>query len=130
MAILVLDVIASAACVRRVVSDEEVDKMIRAQVPIGSNKQQVKTFIDNLKVDSCKVYRGDFYKPRAKPIGLWEPDSDKLDALWPRVAELVSARVFDVERSFFGSSKDILIAFAIDAEGHMIGYTVKLVTTP
>ena len=40
----------TSGCVRRVVSVDQMDKMIQEKVPIGSDKQKVKDFIDNLKV--------------------------------------------------------------------------------
>ncbi len=48
----ILGAVAPDGYVRRVVSVEDVGKTIRDQVPIGSDRQQVKAFIDNLKVDS------------------------------------------------------------------------------
>jgi hypothetical protein len=59
---MIVVVIALAGCVRRVVSVEDVQKMINNQVPTGSDKQQVKAFIDSLKIDSLKIWRGDFGK--------------------------------------------------------------------
>jgi len=121
---LILMVTFLAGCVHRVVSVDDVDKMIKDQLPIGSDKQRVKEFIDNLKVDSLRVLRGDFYKPAFQPVGFWDPK--KLDGLWDRVAELINARIVDAETSLLSRS-DIFIEFAIDKDGRMIGYTVKMI---
>jgi len=124
--ILILSAIALAGCVRRVVSVDEVDKMINDQVPIGSDKEKAKNFIDNLKVDSLRIVRGDFYKvnKRKRPVGFWDPE--KLANLWDRVVELISARIIDAESGFLNRN-DIFIEFAIDKDGRVIGYTVKMV---
>jgi len=80
-----------------VVSVEEVDKMIKDQVPVDSDKQQVKVFIDNLKVDSLKIWRGDFYQAAGwKPSGQWDPE--KIDELWDRIAEFTGARIWMPKR--------------------------------
>jgi len=126
--ILIVVVIALAGCVHRVVSVEELEKMINDQVPIGSDKQQVKAFIDNLKIDSLRIWRGDFGKAdkNLRPVGFW--DEEKLAALWDSVEELISARIFDAESGFLNHN-DIFIEFAIDNNGRMIGYTIKMVGT-
>jgi hypothetical protein len=70
--ILILSVIAIPACSRRVISVKQVDRMIRDQVPIGSDKQNVKDFIDNLQVDSLKIGRdADFHRQTCFRSELW-----------------------------------------------------------
>jgi len=112
-----------AGCVSRIVSVERVEKLIKEQVPDGSDKLRVKEFIDKLSMDSLKIIRGDFYKPTMQPSGYWDPD--RIKELWPRVAELIPATIIDAESGFLNRN-DILIEFAIDKDGRMIGYTVKL----
>lgn len=126
--VLIVVVIALAGCVRHVVSVEDVEKRINDQVPIGSNKQQVRAFIDSLKIDSLRIWRGDFGRAdkNMRPVGFW--DEEKLAALWDSVEELISARIFDAESGFLNHN-DIFIEFAIDNNGRMIGYTVKMVGT-
>jgi len=125
---LMIVVIALGGCVRRVVSVEDLEKMINDQVPIGSDKQQVKAFIDDRKIDSLRISRGDFVKTdkNMRPVGFW--DEEKLAALWDRIEELISARIVDAESGFLNHN-DIFIEFAIDNNGRMIGYTVKMVGT-
>ena len=120
---LTLASLTPAGCVRRVVSIEEVDEMIKDQVPAGSDKQRVKTFIDNLKVDSLKISRGEYYKTTFRPAGTWDPQ--KIAELWDRTAELISARILDTQTGFLNRN-DIFIEFAIDKDGRMLGYTVKM----
>ena len=126
--ILTFGVISLLGCVRCVISVEEVDKIINDQLPIGSNKQEVKDFIDNLNFDSLRIVRGDFYKAnkRKPPVGFWNPE--KLAELWDRVEELISVRIIDAKTSFLNRN-DIFIEFAIDRQGKLIGYTVKMVGT-
>ena len=127
--ILTLAVMVLGGCARRVViSVDDVEKMIREQVPIGAEKQKVKNFIDGIKVDALEVTRGEFRKvdKRFPPVGFW--DRDKLAHLWDNVAELIGARIKDTEGGF-QNHNDIFIEFAIDKNGLMIGYTVRMVGT-
>jgi hypothetical protein len=127
LALLLITVaMTTTGCARRVVSVDEVDKMIQNQVPIGSDKQKVKDFIDDLKVDSLKIVRGDFYKTRLRPTGAW--DEEKIAALWDRVEEFINARIVDAESGYLNRN-DIFIGFAIGKDGLMIGYTVKMLGT-
>ena len=116
----------TSGCVRRVVSVDQMDKMIQEKVPIGSDKQKVKDFIDNLKVDSLSITRGEFYKTKHRPSGTW--DEEKIAELWDRVEELISARIIDAESGFLNRN-DIFIEFAIGRDSRMIGYTVKMLGT-
>lgn len=122
--LLILLVIALAGCSRRVISVEQVDKMIRDQVPIGSNKEKVKDFIDNLQVDSLKIGReADFH--RAAFFSLGTLDQEKTDALGNRIAEFNGAVIYNSKSDGIFTFDNIVIRFYIDQEGHMIGYTVK-----
>jgi hypothetical protein len=82
---LVLAAISFTCCVRSVVSVEEVEKMIEDQVPVGSDRYQVKKFIENLRVDSLKIGRDDFHKADAQALG--NRDSEKIAELGDRIAE-------------------------------------------
>jgi hypothetical protein len=91
---LILASITLTCCGRRAVSVAEVEKMIKDQVPIGSDKQQVKAFIENLKVDSLRIGRGDFHK--ADPRALGNRDPEKIAELGDRIAEFTGAVIYDV----------------------------------
>jgi len=119
-------VTSMSGCGGQVVSVEEVEKMINEQVPVGSDKMKVKAFIDNFKVDALKITRGNFYKPTIRPVGLW--DEERITELWERVLELINARIIDAKSSFLNRN-DIFIEFAIDRDGRMIGYSVKMIGT-
>lgn len=123
---IILVVITLGGCVRRVVSVEELEKMIKDQVPIGSDKQQVKAFIDNLKVDSLRIGRDEFHQ--ASPQALGNRDPEKIAELGSRIAEFTGAVIFDAQRGFLYHD-NIVIQFYIDRDGRMIGYTVKMVGT-
>ncbi|HSB12593.1 MAG TPA: hypothetical protein VLM38_24095 [Blastocatellia bacterium] len=88
---LIVAVIALAGCIHHIVSVDEVDRMIKKQAPVASDRKQVKAFIDNLKVNSLKIIRGDFRKidKRTRPVGSWDPE--QLAELWDRERSL-SAR--------------------------------------
>ena len=123
VALSVIAVIAMTGCVRRVVSVEQVDKMIKDQVPIGSDKHKVKDFVDSLHFDSLRIVRGEFYKTSDRPVGTW--DREKIAELWDRVAELINVRIIGAESGYLNRN-DIFIEFAVDKDGRMIGYTVKM----
>ena len=122
--ILIVAIIALPACSRRVISVEQVDRMIKDQVPIGSDKQKVKDFIDNLRVDSLKIGRdADFQK--ADCVSLGTLDKDKTDALGDRIAESMGAVIYKSESDGILTFDNIVIVFYIDKEGRTLSYTVK-----
>jgi hypothetical protein len=89
---MILVAITLTSCVRRVVSVEEVDKMIKDQVPIGSDKQKVKAFIDNLKVDSLRIGHDDFHE--ATPRALGNRDPEKIAELGDRISEFTGVVIY------------------------------------
>jgi hypothetical protein len=122
--VLILAAITLAGCVQQVVSVEQVDKMIKDQVPIGSDKQQVRAFIDNLKVGSLKIGREtEFHQATKRALGNRDPE--KVAELGDRIAEFIGAVIFDAKSGFFYHD-NIVIQFYMDKDGRMIGYTVTL----
>lgn len=122
---LILAPITLASCMRKVISTEQVDKMIRDQVPIGSDKQQVKAFIDNLTVGSLRIFRGDFGP--ADPYSLGSRDPEKVAELGDRLAEFAVVIIYRAQSDGILTFDDIIIAFYADKAGRLIGYTVKMV---
>lgn len=122
--VLIIVVITMAGCSRRVISVEQVKRMIQDKAPVGCDKQQAQSFIDNLHVNSLKITRGEFYKvnKQKRPGGLWDPEKEFV-ALWDRVDEMVVVRIVDAKVGFMNRN-DIIIVFAIDKEAKMIGYSV------
>src|SRR5215467_7604985 len=82
---LLCSTIFPSACMRRVASIEQVDQIIRECVPIGSDKQQLNDFLDNLKVDSLKVARSDFHQATRQAVGTRDPE--KIAEFGDRIAE-------------------------------------------
>src|SRR5262249_42902610 len=115
---------AMSACAPRVVSVEEVDKMIRDEVPIGSDRQTVKGFIDNLKVDSLQIGREEFHQADRQALGNRDPQ--KVAELGDRIAEFTGAVIYDAQSRFLNYNH-IVIQFYLDRGGRMIAYTVKVV---
>lgn len=109
---------------RKVITTEQVDKMIRDQVPIGSEKQQVKAFIDNLKVDSLRIFRGDFRPADRDTLGNRDPE--KVAELGDRLAEFAVAIIFHAQSDGILTFDDIIVAFYADKAGRLIDYTVKM----
>jgi hypothetical protein len=99
--------------------------MIKDEVPIGSDKQKVKAFIDNLKVDSLKISYDDFHE--ANPRALGNRDPEKIAELGDRIAEFAGVVMFHAQSDGFLTFDNIVIQFYVDRAGRMIGYTVKLV---
>ena len=122
--ILILATLLLACCVRRVISVEQVDKMISDAVPMGSDKQKVKDFVDSLKVDSLRIGRdGEFHQANQQALGSRDPE--KIAELGDRIAEFTGAVIFKSKSDGILTFDNILIQFYIDKEGRMIGYTVK-----
>lgn len=125
--ILILAAITLIGCKRRVVSVEEVDKMIKEQVPVGSDKQQVKAFIDNLKVGSLKIGRDtEFHQATRRALGNRDPE--KVAELGDRIAEFISVVITDAQSGFLNRN-NIAIQFYIGKDGRMIDYTIEIVGT-
>ena len=117
---------ASTACMRQIVSVEHVEKMINDQVPVGSDKQKVREFINDLKIDSLRIGRDNFQA--ATPMALGTRDPEKIAELGlDRIAEYTSVAILGAQTDGFTRSDNIIIVFYIDKDGRMIGYTVKLV---
>src|SRR5215469_3029948 len=110
--------------VRHVISVDEVDRMIRDQVPVGSDKQTVKAFIDNLKIDSLRIEHGEFYNVWKYPVH--NLDTEKIRELGDRLAEYTGLVIYDAQSGFMNYN-NIVIEFYLDKDGHLIGYTVQLV---
>src|SRR5262249_1221030 len=122
--VLILATITTAGCVRRVTSVEQVDKTIKDQVPVGSDKQTVKAFLDNLKVDSLRIGRDEFHQARRQALGNRDPE--KVAELGDRIVEFTGATIYNAQSGFLNYNH-IVIQFYIDRDGRMIGYTVKMV---
>jgi hypothetical protein len=115
--------ITLSGCKRRIVSVEEIDKMIKEQAPVGCDKQQVKTFIDNLKVDSLKIGRDeDFHAARREAFEGTDPD--KLAKWGDKIAMYIGAVIYHSQTDPI-SSDDIIIRFFLDKDGKVIDYSVK-----
>ena len=115
-----------AGCVRYAVSVEEVDKMVKDQLPIGSDKHQVRAFIDNLKVGSLEIGRdAEFHEATKRALGNRDPE--KIAELRDRIAEFTGAVIFKARSDGILTFDDIVIQFYMDKNGRMIGYTVKMV---
>ena len=98
--------------------------MVRDQVPIGSDRKQVKAFIDDLNFGSVRIGRGDFHE--ATPEALGTQDPEKIAELSDRIREFIGAVVFDAETGFLYHNS-LIIQFYLDKDGRMIGYTVKMI---
>jgi len=97
--------------------------MIRDQVPIGSDRKQVKAFIDDLNFGSLRIGRSDFHE--ATPDTLGNRDPEKVAELRDKIKEFTGAVVFDAENGFLYQN-NLIIQFYLDEAGRMIGYTVKM----
>jgi len=123
--VIILAAATLSGCMRRYTSVEEIDKMIQEQAPIGSNKEQVRAFIDNLKIGSLQILRdGKFHE--ATPMALGNHDPEKVAELGSRIAEFTGAYISKAESDGILTFNGIVISFYIDKDGRMIGYTVKL----
>ena len=119
--------ILMAGCTHRAVTTvEEVDAMVKARVPIGSDREKVNSFIDDLKVGSLKIERD--------PLRSSEPDlkyastsrdREKLEELGARIAECGAVVISDAETGFPHYYAAIVIRFFVDREGKLIDYTVR-----
>lgn len=110
-------------CSHRVISVKDVDAMIRSQIPIGSDKQKVKKFIDELQVDSLRIGRDEFHK--ADPYSLGNFDLEKTDRLGDRIYEFIGAVIYNSRSDGVFTFDNIAICFYIDKQGTLIDYSLK-----
>lgn len=103
-----------AACAYRVLSVEEVDKLIRDEVPAGSDKQRIKEFIDGLKFDSLRIDREEFHDATRQALGNRDPQ--KVAELGDGIAEFTGVVIYDTEGSFLNYN-NIVIQFYVDKGG-------------
>ena len=120
--VLILLAMTLAGCKHRVVSVEEIDKLIKEQVPIGSDQQQVRAFIDNLKIDSLKIDCFDLHKASPEAL-MGHDDQKKIAELGDSIAMYTGAFIRHSQTDII-SSDNITIIFYLDKEGKLIGYTV------
>ena len=111
-------------CSHRYVSVEDVDKMIKHQLPIGSEKQEIKSFIENLSIGQREI-RKDTEFHKATPRSLGNRDPEKVAELGDRIDEFIGAAILNTRSDGILTFEDIIIQFYIDKNGHLIGYTVK-----
>ena len=114
-----------AGCSRLVVSVEEVDRMIKDQVPIGSDKQKVRDFIQGLQIHSLEIGRDAAFH-KATWFELGNKDPEKVAELGDRIAEFTGAVIFKAKSDGILTFDNIIVQFYIDRDGQMIGYTVKM----
>src|SRR5581483_1095889 len=115
--VLFLTAILLMACKHRVVSVEQVDKMIKEQVPIGSDQQQVRAFIDSLKIDSLKIDRFDMHKATPEAC-MGHDDQKKVAELGDRIAMYTGAFIRHSQTDML-SSDNITIIFYLDKGGKL-----------
>jgi len=111
-------------CVRTNLSVAQVDKIVKDQVPIGSDRKQVKAFIDGLNFGSLQIGRDDFTEATTHTLGNRDPE--KVAELRGKIKEFTGAVVFDAESGFLYHN-NLIIQFYLDEAERMIGYTVKMV---
>jgi hypothetical protein len=93
-------------------------------LPIGSDKQQVQSFIDHLQVGSRKIVRDtEFTKVDWRFVD--SGGAEKLAALRGRVTEYLSAVILKAESDGIITHNEIVIVFYMDKDGRMIDYSVK-----
>lgn len=123
--VLIFAVTTLSGCMRRHTSVEEIDKMIKEQVPIGSDKQQVKSFLDNFKVGSLEIGRDkEFHQADRRSLGT--AYTGKVAELGNTIAESIGAYISKPESDGIITFNGIAICFYIGRDGRLIHYTVEL----
>ena len=110
-------------CQHRVISVEDVEKMIKEQVPVGSDQQQVKAFINNLKIGSLEIIRDNNLHEAIPGSLTGHDDQKKIAELGDRIAMYTGAVILGSKTDIL-SSDHITIIFYLNKEGKLIGYSV------
>lgn len=101
---------------------QEVDSIIKSHIPIGSNKSEVNTFVDSLKIDSLQVenfgYQDDLTDMR---YGTFD-DKDK--QLKGTVKGYLDARIFNTSRTLYLSQCWMDVRFYFDRDERLIDYEI------
>jgi hypothetical protein len=124
-AYLVLSLAVITGCsAKRIVTVEQVTKMIDAQLHSGSSKQDVVAFFGALKIDSLRVVHTDVFHD-AEELRFDNFDDEKKIALGDRLKEYYGALIRDVTPSTETFETCIAMRFYFDKDGKLLDYTVK-----
>jgi hypothetical protein len=124
-AYLILSFVMVTGCsAKRIVTVEQVNKIISAQLHAGSSKEEVLAFFDSLRIDSLRVIHSDvFYGVEHLR---WDNfDDEKKIALGDKLKEYYGALIRDVAPSTETFEVCIAMRFYFDKDGKLLDYTVK-----
>lgn len=108
---------------KRVITVEEVNKMVSSRLSIGSTKEEVAQFIESLRIDSLRVTHGDF---QGVDRLRWDNFDDiKRDALGDKLHEFYDAAIRDIAPSSGTFEGIIKMRFYFDQNGKLMDYTIK-----
>ncbi len=116
-------VTATGCSAKRIITVEEVNKMVSSRLPAGSNKEGVASFIESLKIDSLRVIHEDFHGvDRLR----WDNfDEEKRNALGDKLKEFYDAAIRDIAPSSETFEGIIKMRFYFDKNGKLLDYTIK-----
>lgn len=122
--IFILLAMFTGCSAKRIVTVEQVNKIVSSRVPIGSSKEEVAAFIKSLSIDSLRVVHDEDFGA-VERLRYDNFDEEKKNALGDKVKEFYDAAILDIAPSSVTFEGAIIVRFYFDANGKLLDYTIK-----
>ena len=123
---LILISVATSNCSRHAMTGEQMEQIMIAEVPVGSDASRVIAFLDGRHIDHSGIVQLD-QDERARPDTLFS--NPKLDSARDRIRSYIPALMRDVGGPGFLTRWDIMIRFYLDADGKVVAHQAKTIGT-
>jgi len=123
---LILISVATSNCSRHAMTGEQMEQLMIAEVPVGSDAPRVIAFLDGRHISHSDIVQLD-EDDRARPDTLLS--NPKLDSVRDRIRSYIPALMRDVGGPGFLTRWDIMIRFYLDADGKVVAHQAKRVGT-
>ena len=122
--LLISLVMVTGCAAKRIVTVEQVNKIVSGHLPIGSSREEVAAFIESLRIESLRIVHdedfGDVTRLR------WDNfDEEKKNALGDKVKQVYDAAIRDIAPSSVTFEGVIRMRFYFDGNGKLLDYTIK-----
>ena len=121
---LILSSATATGCshAERIITVEQVDKIVSSHVHVGSSKEEVLGFVDSLRIDSLRIIRGERFWDAEF---IYDFDTQRTDRLGDRLKQFYGAVIEDVAPSTETFQVNIMMRFYFDEDGKLLDYSIK-----
>jgi hypothetical protein len=122
---LILISVATSNCSRHAMTGEQMEQIMIAEVPVGSDASRVIAFLDGRHIDHHSgIVQLD---QDERPDTLFS--NPRLDSVRDRIRSYIPAILRDVGGPGFLTRWDIMIRFYLDADGKVVAHQAKTIGT-